>query len=314
MVAPLLARVSTHHWPLSSAPETQNLDHRRISGGLYVSMLHDDFENLHFAYEMGLEYDGADYEHGNRIMAGLLRELSHGNGRHEDATRLFPQLVSTVADDHLMYGRSLFELFADSDPEGPGARLGVLPGWSLKHRGGVTLQATPNVGDLEWRPLPASALIEFGLPGGLGKELYRTRERLHILGAHWPQDHALLANSRSTGYDFGRHQRLLNQMAARATKSIGWDGRDLFVDRATDSYRMYRKLRFVRTWLTIVSATIKTLNTVCKHPAIGGGVPLEVRVTGLPTKEDVEHSMAAVMNGTEPLDDIFKRILHPRHA
>jgi len=41
---------------------------------------------------------------------------------------------------------------------------------------------------------------------------------------------------------------------------------------------------------------------------------LKVRVTGLPTIEHVERHMAAVIDGTESLDDIFNNVLHPRRT
>jgi hypothetical protein len=87
-----------------------------------------------------------------------------------------------------------------------------------------------------------------------------------------------------------------------------------FLGRAMNSYRIYRQLRFRRTWLTVVSATTETLNRICNHPAVNAGTPLKVRVTGLPTIEHVERHMAAVMNGTMSLDDIFHKVLLPRRT
>jgi hypothetical protein len=84
------------------------------------------------------------------------------------------------------------------------------------------------------------------------------------------------------------------------------------LERATNSYRTYRRLRFLRTWLTIVSATTETLNGICNHPAVNAGTPMNVRITGLPTIDDVERHIAAVVEGTESLDDIFHNVLHPR--
>jgi len=312
MVTPLQPRVSTHHWALSAASETQNLNGRRITGSLYAWMLTEDFDHQHYAYEMSLEYDGVDDQRGDDIISGLLRELGHYD--HDDATRLFPQLVSAVARDHLMYGRCTFELFEDADSGTPGPRLGVLPGWSLKHRRGGTFQAAPRAGKLEWRQLPATALIEFLLPARLGKELYRTRKHLQVLDAHRPGDPAMLAKAQFTGYDFDTHRNWLDEMAARTTKSIGWDGRGGFMGRATNSYRIYRQLRFRRTWLTVVSATIETLNRIGNHPGVNSGTPLKVRVIGLPTIDQLERQMAAVVNGTESLDDIFHNVLHPRRT
>ncbi len=306
----LQPRVSMHHWALSSAPETQSMRTRATPDGSYARMLAEDLDHQQYAYDMGLEYEGVDYRRGNGILSGLLRELSR-YGREEDANRLFPDLVSSIARDHLLYGRCVFELFQDVDGDTSTPRLGILPGWSLKHRRGATFQAIPKKGKLEWCRLPSTALTEFRLPGRLGKELYRTRRRLLVLRLHRVGDPAMFAMAQSTGYDFDVHRNALDRITARATMSIGWPGRDAFLDRATDSYRTYRRLRFLRTWLSVVSAAIETLNHTCSHPAVASSPALKVRVTGLPTIEEVDRAMAAVVNGTESLDNIFRTVLHP---
>jgi len=294
------------------APEAQNLVKRRGRRGLYVSMLSEDFGNRHYAYEMGLDFDGVDYETGDDIVTGLLHEVSQY--RRESATRLFPQLISRVVSDHLNSGRCMFELFGDSHNESPGPRLGILPAWSLRHRRGRTLQAIPRAGDLEWRTLPTAALVEFRLPGKYGKELYRTAKRLQAVDARPLGDPALVFGAAAAGYDFNTHRNTLDEMAARATRFIGWDGRRAFLGRATDSYRTYRSLRFLRTWLTIVSAVTETMNVICNRPEVTTRRPFKMRVTGLPTIQDVERSMVAVISGTESLGDIFNHILHPRRS
>jgi hypothetical protein len=275
-------------------------------------MLGQDFDTQQYVYEMGLEYDGVDRQGGDELIGGLLREL--GFYRRENATRLFLQLVSTVARDHLAFGRCVFELFEGAGRDAAGPRLGILPGWSLKHRRKGTFQCVPAEGKREWRPLPATVLAEFHLPGRLGKQLCRTNNRLQVLDARQPGEPVMVTAARLTGYDFKTHQDYFDEMAARATKSIGWNGREAFLGRATNSYRTYRQLRFRRTWLTVVAATAETLTRICNHPAVNAATPFKIRVTGLPAIEEIERNMTAVVNGTESLDDIFNNILHPRRT
>lgn len=312
MATPPKPRVSTQQWALSAAPETQILGARATSRGFYTWMLDQDFDHQHYAYKLGLEYDGVDYQHGNDVISNLLQEL--GQYGREDATKLFPELVSAVARGHLNFGRCVFELFEDVSGDTPCARLGVLPGWSLKRRRGDTFQSTPRAGEFEWRKLPNAALAEFRLPGRLGKDLYLTSKRLKALDAYRPGDPEMLAGPRSAGYDFNAHRNSLDELAARATKSIGWPGRDSFLRRATNSYRTYRQLRFRHTWLTVVSATTETLNDICNNPSFGAGTSFSVRVTGLPKIEEIEHYMDGVTNGTASLDEIFQKVLHPRYT
>ncbi|WP_146167570.1 hypothetical protein [Micromonospora sp. MH33] len=281
-----------------------------LPGGFYATMLSQDFSHLHYAYDMDLEYEGVDPKRGSEIVRCLLRELD----RHERtrAGELFPVLVSTVATDHMMYGRCVFELFRDEGADFPGPRLGVLPGWSLRRKRGQYFQALHREGRVEWRQLPATSLVEFRLPGRLGKDLYSVRRRLQVLDAHRPGDLAMVARSRVTGYDFSAHRKLLDEMAARATRRIGWHGRDAYLERATNSYRTYRQLRFRRTWLMIVNATSETLTRVCNHPDVIGDMALQVRVTGVPTIAEIERHADALISGSISLDEIFRSVLHPR--
>jgi hypothetical protein len=303
-------RASTHHWILATTPEMKDIHERGGHGGFNASLLHRDFENRQYAYRVGIKYDGVDYQHGSAILKSLLHELSHNSGRNE--VRLFMQLVSTVARDHLMYGRCMFELFDATENGPPGPRLGILPGWSLKHSRRKTVQARLKNGRVEWNPLPAAALAQFRLPEHLGKKLHHTMKLLRILDATQPGDPSMLAAARSTGYDFSTHRKMLDTMAAQATKSIGWSGRDIFLSRGTNSYRTYRQLRFIRTWLTVVSATTDTINNICKIPAVNGGKALTLRTTGLPTIAEVDDSINSVISGAESLDNIFNNVLHPR--
>lgn len=307
----LRPRASTHHWALSAQVKRVGREAGGYPSGLYNFMLYDDLQKQHYAYDMQLEYEGVDRQRGEEVVRTLLGEL--GQYGREDATRLFCQLVATVAAEHLMYGRCVFELFAHlGNDEESGPRLGIIPGWSLRRRMGGTFQLGSKSDKPEWRKLPAASLAEFRLPGRLGKELYRTKQRLQVLDKYQPGEAAILATSRSTGYDFATHRDTLEELAARATKFIGWDGRDSFLRQATTGYRRYRSLRFRRTWLTILGATLETLNHICANPEVNAGAPFKLRVNGLPTVEDIDSNIAAVFDGSKSLDDIFYTVLHPR--
>jgi hypothetical protein len=313
MTIPLNSRISTHHWALSRSHATKDLKAPGTYGGFYSWMLCDDFDHLHYAYKIDLNYEGADHGRGNSVICSLLGEL--GQYGRENGAELFAQLVTRVARDHLMHGRCLFEIFGDVDDGATTStpRLGILPGWSLRHQQKRTFQATPKTDGVEWRHLPSASLVEFRLPGRLSKELYRTRARLQAIDERRPGDPDMIAMAKFTGYSFDIHRNSLDEIAARVTRSIGWDGRNAFLGRATDSYRTYRQLRFRRTWLIIVSATAETLSTICSHPSVNDGTPIKVRVTGLPDINAIENCIAAVMNGTKSLDEIFNTVLHPRN-
>ncbi|MFD7846111.1 hypothetical protein ACFV4K_24600 [Nocardia sp. NPDC059764] len=268
-------------------------------------MLLDDFDHQQYPFEIGLEFGEHDPDHGAAIVASLLDELGFHS---EDPARLFAQLVATVGHDHLMYGRSIFELYIDDQDPMPGARLGVLPGWSLQRRAWGTFQNAPTAGKQVRRKIPADVLVAFELPVPLRRDLHRTWQQLIALRPSHATLTPVAANFARGSYDLAAHQRSLNVMAARATRSIGWDGRDLFLPQATSSYRVYRRLRFLRTWLAVVDSVLATLNQVCAHSDVCADAPLTIRASGLPAIEDIDRYMAAVIDGSQSLDSIVQTV------
>lgn len=298
-----LSAVELHH-----ALHLEGMTFAGESIGMRGSWLVEDLRNRRYSYEATLSYDGVSVQRGDQLVGGLLGELSEYK-RDEPKSLLF-DLVAAVARDHLVYGRSQYELFDASDDVGTTKpRLGVLAGWSLRRRWGVTLQiARASGGGITWNRLPAAALVEFPLPGKLGNDLHRVAKRLRMIELR----SATGMETHSAGYDFKAHQRMLDDAAAKATASIGWDGRGGFLDRATSSYRRYRELRFAKTWLLIVAAVTDTLNQICSSPAVHGGDPFVTRVEGLPSIAEVDDAMTAVTTGARTLDEIWSSILHPR--
>ncbi|MET8428718.1 hypothetical protein [Nocardia sp. NPDC004860] len=300
----LRSRVSLHPYAFDgSAPPGH--------GGLYCSMLLDDFDHQQYAFEIGLDYGEHDPARGAAVVAGLLDELGFGS---EDPARLFVRLVTAVGHDHLMYGRSMFELYTDDQDPMPGARLGVLPGWSLQRRIWGTFQNTQTAGEQARRKIPADVLVTFELPVQLRRDLHRTWQCLTALRPSHTALTPVTADLARSSYDRAAHRRSLDAMAARATRSIGWDGRELFLPQATSSYRIYRRLRFLRTWLAVADSVLATLNQVCAHPEVCADVPLTISVSGLPTIEDIDGYMAAVADGSQSLDSIVETVFDSRSA
>ncbi|MFI6959745.1 hypothetical protein ACIBJI_40560 [Nocardia sp. NPDC050408] len=192
----------------------------------------------------------------------------------------------------------VFELYIDDQHPMPGVRLGVLPGWSLQRRVWGTFQNAPTAGKQARRKIPADVLVIFELPVRLRRDLHRTWQRLTALRPSHAALAPVTADLARSSYDQGAHRRSLDAMAARATRSIGWDGRELFLPQATSSYRLYRQLRFLHTWLAVADSVVATLNQVCARPEVCADAPLAIRASGLPAIEDIDRYMAAVVDGS----------------
>ncbi|MET9633843.1 hypothetical protein ABZX92_40935 [Lentzea sp. NPDC006480] len=304
MNAALLPRVSLSPAELHHTPQLREMAQRAMGIGMNVSMLARDLGNMHYGYSTNLEF-GDTRREGAELICGLLSEMSEYE--QVEPEEPFYELVSTVARDHLVHGRCVFELFdAREDDDSPLLpRLGVLPGWSLRSRRGISYQIAPAGTEVVWRALPAASLVEFRLPDRLGRILRRTGERLRALDAF----KAIDLDEFPAGYDFTVHQRMLDEMAVKATASIGWSHLSGLMSRATSNFQVYRRLQLVRTWIVIVSAVAETVNCVIAAPCVHGRSPCSFRVAGLPSLERVDAAMVAVTTGDQTLDEISRSVL-----
>jgi len=304
MNATVLPRVSLSSAELHHAPHLREMAQRAMGIGMNVSMLVRDLGNMHYGYSTKLEF-GDTRREGAELICGLLSELSEYERMEPEAP--FYELVSTVARDHLVHGRCVFELFDAREEHGspPLPRLGVLPGWSLRKRRGTYYQIAPAGAQVVWRALPAASLVEVRLPDRLGRILRRAGERLRALDAF----KAIDLDEFPAGYDFTVHQRMLDERAVKVTAAVGWSHLSGLMGRATSNFQVYRRLQLVRTWIVIVSAVAETLNRIVADPNVHGLSPCSFRVVGLPSLEQVDAAMVAVTTGEQTLDEISRNVL-----
>ena len=85
------------------------------------------------------------------------------------------------------------------------------------------------------------------------------------------------------------------------------------MERATNSLRVYRELRFASTWLTLVNTALTAVNDACRLSE-WPSAPRSVELSGIPTASELEVGMESVINGSESLDNISNRLLHPPRA
>lgn len=309
----LRSRVSTPHIDLYMSKEIEPLRERGVLRGLHLSMLRDDFDNHQYGYDTSLEFEGVEYRTGEGILQSLLRDFSEYQER-EDGDKLIWLLIASIVEHYLTSGFCCLELFGEEQNKVSVARLGVVPAWSIRRRRGSIYQVAPKEGRIAWRSLKDAELLMVDLPGGLGAELLKIRTQLEILGSGPVGDTDLIRSSGATGYSFSLHNELVYETAAKITKTIGWSGRELFLKKATNSYRMYRSLKFLRVWLVLVDVTLKFLNELLRRPQVTNVSSVTVRVRGLPTIAEVDQGMQSVLDGSEPLDEISHRLLYPKFS
>lgn len=279
--------------------------------GMNAHMLIEDLSHRHYAYHPALRFDSDDPGEGERFVSELLTEFSQYRGGHAD--HRFWDLLNSIVYELYQYGRCTGELFLDRpDPNEQDStehpRLAVVPQWSLQTRRRSLRQRSPEPA-VGWSDLRGATLLDLTPDIAFTRSLRRTQRRLAAIDMHTLSRSDLLT-TRAPDYDFSLHQRKLAELSARATADVGWDGRGIFMERATNSLRVYRELRFASTWLTLVNTALTAVNEACRLSE-WPSAPRSVELSGIPTASELEAAMESVVNGSESLDDISNRLLHP---
>lgn len=306
----LEGRHSTPMWELA---KVQGVAAPRAVRGMHAQWLIEDLTKAQFAYDTAtLRFDATDQAAARDFLEALIEEETpYGRYRLD---RDIWHIVGSITDNLYSAGECVAEVYmgtaaAKSDEPAPHPRLTLLPSWSLRRRRGRTWQRTADSG---WKDISRATLVTMRLPKAETRAIKAAREHLVIVDRHHGVRTSFLER-RVTAYDMSVHERTVNELSARATSGVGWDGRNLFVDRASNSYRIYRELRFRRLWLTILDTVLAGLSEACvlsSDPA----APTGVHIDGIPTLADIDESIQAVLAGSEPLDEIRYRILMPRYG
>lgn len=279
------------------------------------AMFVQDLMNRHYHYEWKLEVSGQEKGAAAAYLAAFLSDISYRE--IDDAGMVFWELFDRILREYVENGSCFGEVYlADLDDEGDldvqtKFRFDIVPGWSVRRRplGLAQLDGSARGG---WRHLQRAQIVQVSAPPHL---VSRVNSSLRDLDAIHPE--GLVGGFEKflglPAYDMKLHQRRLNEMSARATTPVGWSGRELFMDRATNSYRVYRELKFTKVWLQFVRVACEGLNAALARAETDSG-GFSVRIDGLPSISDVETAMASVEDGTETLDSINRRIVRPRYS
>ena len=306
-------RHSTPRWELTRNPDVAERGARQTLSGLYTSWLIDDLTKARFAYEPILRLDATDKKAATDFLHTLIDgETPRGRYRLD---RDIWDVINGVARDLFFAGESIAELYTatrdTTTPEGDGknSQIAILPSWTLQRRRKRIRQITI---DGDWKDITDATLITIRLPKALARNVRTARTHLAIVDRHH-RDRMRFLERRVDEYDPTVHDRTVNELSARATAGIGWDGRGLFVERATNSYRLHRELQFRILWRHIVDVALEGLAEACRlsnDPAAPTGIHLD----GIPTLADLEEASKEVLAGPESLDKIRYRVLMPRYA
>ncbi|HET9655317.1 MAG TPA: hypothetical protein VFP72_08180 [Kineosporiaceae bacterium] len=232
--------------------------------GFYTNMLFEDFSNLGlrgpFWRPAYVELGGAAATRDGRDDALVSLLDGYGQYGREDAQQLLRDYYSFCGSDILFYGASRAQVVpglagvddeADDSPE----RLSLvrMVPWESS--------------DGEPQPIAEGALVghvlEVKLEKARSKEIGKAVAHLKEYDRRRPLE--TFDVLKVPEYDFTQHRRIMDRRLARATRCLGWDGRGLYLDRATSGYRVYRRLRFRAFQLEVLEVALEALNEVTRR-------------------------------------------------
>jgi hypothetical protein len=298
---------------LFRTPKVQRTDtfplRRTDSPTINKEAAHDDEDRGGDASASRAKAAGDSPDGSQEVMAANSRGLTADEPAHDDVD-------ASTADDPRPATQENPAPGANRDPsEQPATiQIAIVPDWSTRNRRGNLQQIRElDDGNTGWHTIPRASLGHIDFSDDLGRRLSTTFRRLVIADAHRQGARDVInAAGGSRKYDRELHRRLADELTARVTRSVGWDGGGVLDARATTTHKNYRKLRFLDTWLTLVQGVLDHINSIVSNPELFPDSPFTMSLDGLPTRARVAEAARNLSAGTESNDDIFWGVLHNR--
>ena len=274
--------VATHFPSLSRDPVTNATIHMFIQDVQSAVMPIGGIAEEHKDFAVNLVGGTEDRERAK----GLIGEI----GRHDryDVAEMVCDAVNEIAQHLAWEGCAPYEIIRSDDGLHhiwgfTSKRLWKLPGFFL--------QVIPR-GDWDlWMKkvvvVPASRVWYLEIPSPLGgregyrRILKRLRRFEHLGPAFWRGD--LEHGIQSGDFDFQRYVRNSEIYYGQVTKTWGWNRRDWSQNRCTEFFTFYKMIRFQKAQATLREHVLAELNRLFARL----GIECELKVTGLPTPEEI---------------------------
>ena len=97
--------------------------------------------------------------------------------------------------------------------------------------------------------------------------------------------------------DIGTYSRAERELLARATRSIGWTGRDLFLKDALEPYRIQRQLEFALFQAELREMVVEGVNQAIQRAGQVLGFEGELKVEGVAGRREIKAALRNVQAG-----------------
>lgn len=164
-------------------------------------------------------------------------------------------------------------------------------------------------GNKRWsrEPLDPNCLVVVSLPRRLRRELDRT---LRVIRAADPElrvmtDFTTGRHGNNSGFDFITYQRISHDIILRASKAIGWTGREIFAEGLLDPEKAWRAIQFARIVVRLREIAMQGLQIAIDRAGREIGFTAELKLTKVVTLEHLDQLERDLQEGTRPIMEIF---------
>ncbi len=108
-----------------------------------------------------------------------------------------------------------------------------------------------------------------------------------------------------SGFDFGTHRRMSNEIVLRGTRGIGWVGRGTLSEDLLDPEKAWRAIQFARFAGQMRDVAVAALNEAIGRASTRIGFEGAIELTGILTSRELDELEAELAAGTRPIAEIM---------
>jgi hypothetical protein len=242
----------------------------------------------------------------------LTRERSSGRNRAEPLVDAIRDFGEECIRHMLMFGEAAYELVLCSPDEvGRWRRFDlrlIHPYWRRLGRHYHYMAAVGEETEGRTVTLPPESVIVFRLePPARRREVADAVAVLRAASGLTTAATELMMSG--VGFDLTQHRRAEEAILARATRTIGWTGRDAYMHDALEPYRTIRELRFRLFQAELRTMVLSGVQEALNRAGRSLGFAATIHVSSLPDRQSIEDAIHLVERGVgddETLWDVLK--------
>ena len=218
------------------------------------------------------------------------------SGDLEDALRKFSEVCLQQV---LMFGEAAYEIvYSDPDDHGRWQAFHLSLVHPYRRSLGRHRHYKAQIGDErgEWITLPDDRVVVFRIEPAAYRHQVADSMAAVVSGSKASGSFMGMIG-KVTRYDFSKHQNSEQVILARATRSLGWTGRGLYVKEGLPPYLAMRTLQFALFQVHLREMVVRGVQAALVKAGDYFGVQSTLQVSGVPSRADIENARKSIEVG-----------------